>query len=265
MSTPGPCSTNPEGRDARVRLRRTGALSGLLTAALLTLPPGAAAAPAGDGTPPRPSVVAEASATAAGTPDRFSLSVGVLSFADTAAAALADNTTRAERIRAALAGLGIAAADVRTSQFQIAPRWAPRPRDPEPDWQPRIAGFEVRNQVEVDTDELDLAGALISAATEAGANEITSLRFDVADPAPLRQDAIARATRLARAEAAAAAAALGGTLGRVLSVEVDQAAGGSPPPYVRAMAMEAGDAVPVSGGRFEVRARVRLVAELQQP
>ena len=57
------------------------------------------------------------------TPDRAMLNVAVESHAETAAAAGADNATKQKRVIDAVKGAGIAAAQIRTSGYNVSPEY----------------------------------------------------------------------------------------------------------------------------------------------
>jgi uncharacterized protein YggE len=116
--------------------------------------------------------------------------------------------------------------------------------------------------VTVNTGALDLVGALIDSAIAAGANRVNSLNFSVKDDAKARTEAIAIATRDARAQAQALASALDVKLGKVLKATTLSQE--RPIPIRgRAMAMSANVATPVEPGEVTVPATVSLTFEIE--
>ena len=115
----------------------------------------------------------------------------------------------------------------------------------------------------VHTGALDLAGALIDAAIAAGANRVNSLNFSVKDDTKARGEAIAIATRDARAQAEALASALDVKLGKVLKATTISEQRPVPIWMNRAMAMSANVATPVEPGEVTVPATVSLTFEIQ--
>ena len=128
---------------------------------------------------------------------------------------------------------------------------------------PRIVGYTAQNSVTVHTGALDLAGALIDAAIAAGANRVNSLNFSVRDDTKARGEAIAIATRDARAQAEALAAALDVKLGKVLKATTISEQRPVPIRMNRAMAMSAAVATPVEPGDVTVPATVSLIFEIE--
>ncbi len=132
---------------------------------------------------------------------------------------------------------------------------------------PHIVGYEVTNSLSISTGKLALAGELIEAANEAGANSIDAIVFDLANPRTHRAEAIAAAATNARSDAGILARSSGVKLARVLSVSLDDA-GRRPftPTAARAgMAMaQAAVAPPIRPGDVTVRASVTIVYEIEE-
>src|SRR5947207_1896777 len=100
--------------------------------------------------------------------------------------------------------------DVKTSDYSL---------EPQRDWQgsmPRILGYEARNTVTVTTPALDNVGAVIDAATQAGANSVESVSFILREGDQAHGHALADASKQAMAKAQAMAQALGGRITRVV-------------------------------------------------
>ena len=121
--------------------------------------------------------------------DQFRLQVGVVSEAKTALQALEENQVAMDKVIRALAKTGLSEEEYKTGRFEVRPNWSPRPRNAQPDWRPRITGYTVRNALNIRTQKIDLAGAIIGAAGETGANKIDSIIFDLADPGKYRAQA----------------------------------------------------------------------------
>jgi len=73
--------------------------------------------------------------------DQMQLSMGVVTSAVTVEAAMDSNTKKMHDVEKALIGAGLNKDEYRTGRFQVQPQWEPRPRQPVPDWQPRIVGY----------------------------------------------------------------------------------------------------------------------------
>jgi len=120
--------------------------------------------------------------------------------------------------------------------------------------------------VQVTLDDLGKIGAVIDAATQAGANRIQGIQFTLRDQDAVRAQALREAATRARAEVDVLAAALGVKVLRILSVEES-----SPrlmPLRVyngaasRAMAADAAAPTPVEAGTLDITADVTLSVEV---
>jgi uncharacterized protein len=199
--------------------------------------------------------------------DQMHLQIGVVSDADQAQTAMAENSKTMNDVIAALQKAGLTKDEYSTGQFQIQPRYSHPPRNPQPEWKPTITGYQVVNQIHVKTKKLNLAGDLIETATEAGANNIDSISFDLADRRKHRAEAIALATANAKSDAEALAGAAGQRLVRILQISLDHA---PVQPMMdmrgmRNMAMEGAEmAPPIEPGDVTVHANVTIVYEIAQ-
>ncbi len=199
--------------------------------------------------------------------DQLNLRIGVVTAAQSAEAALAENTEKMDRVVKALQRVGLTRDEYQTGQFQIQPQWSPRPRQAPAEWRPEIVGYSVTNGVNLRTQKVSLAGKLIGAAAETGANEIGALFFDLADPRQYRDEAIGAATANAIADARSLAAAASVRLLRVLSLTLDQAVATPVRVQTEAYAERAvlamdGPAPPITSGDVTVRAQVLLVYQI---
>ena len=199
--------------------------------------------------------------------DRLRLTIGVVTEHAEATTALDENSRRMRDVVRALEKTGLTEGEYETGRFSVRPVYARRPRNAGAEWRPHIVGYAVTNTLNVKTKKLELAGPLIEAANDAGANSIDSIGFDLADPRIHRAEAISAAAANARADAAVLAEASGVRLVRILSVTLDEAGRRPPVPFFtleRAAAAEAAPAPPIQPGDVTVRAGVTIVYEIEQ-
>lgn len=213
--------------------------------------------------PHRPSIRVSAEATVSVRPDQAQLQIGVVTNADTAAAAASQNAARLDAVIADLRKVFGTRAEIKTVAYSVTPNY----RYPREGGKPTIAGYTASNVVEARTGELAEIGRAIDVATQSGANTIQRLTFSLKDERKAQGEALAQAASSARAKADAIAAALGLKLGRILLAEEV----GAPvrPMYERPMmAMRAEAApmppTPVESGTVEVRAVVTLTVEIEK-
>src|SRR5690606_5908676 len=132
-----------------------------------------------------------------------------------AADAVAENNTQTQELIQALQDFGIAANDIRTTNFSI---WPMDRYDPGTGLPTGEKTYAVDNTVYVTVRELARLGDLLDTAVQAGANTVNSVQFDVAEKDDALQQARADALEDARAQAQALAEAAGLTLGEIRSI-----------------------------------------------
>jgi hypothetical protein len=185
-------------------------------------------------------------------PDMATLSIGVTTQDDTAAAALAANSATVEAVIARLAAAGVAAGDMQTNNLSVSPNWTGYDSA-----SPRISGYVATNVVAVRVRGLERLGAVVDAAVADGANTLNGLTFGLAEPEPVLDAARLAAVADARRKAELLAQAAGVTLGPVRAVS-EGASGPAPEPMFRAEA----SAVPVMGGEIGLSASVTMTFEI---
>lgn len=197
-------------------------------------------------------------------PDLAVVSFAVETAAPTAGAAVADNARRSSALADALKQQLGANGKVSTTRYSLDPVYEQRERGSTPA-PPRITGYVARNQVRAESHAIEAVGTLIDAATKAGANRIDGLDFTLEQHAQAQRDALQHAGEDARRQAEGAAAALGVTLGKVLSAVTGSAPIVIPRSYARlGMAMaEQSAPTPVEAGDVTVSATLQVTYEIE--
>jgi uncharacterized protein len=227
---------------------------------------------------------------ASGKPDIARTTIGVEARAGTAEEAIGQVNSRMAQVIAAVKGAGVGHADVRTAtlslNFERNYEQPPRPLDaPAPAVAPAGApagkitkaapaaegavapppklpqGFyNASNSVEVTIRKLEDAGRVISAATNAGADHLFGIRFEVEDQTPLLekavQDARQRAERLAQLA--------GVKLGPALSITELEGGGGHSPMAMMASAKMMDASAPIERGELTLMTTVQIVYALPE-
>lgn len=169
-----------------------------------------------------------------------------------------DAATRMDRVMARLKELGIAADDIKTSQYSISPQYDYAANNSKP----TLTGYRVVNAISVSIRQLDKAGQILDAVIAAGATRVDGVSFTIADPTPLQSQARAAAVKQARARAEELAKAAGVTLGKVTSIN-ERTAGAAPQlPTSTVRGLAAAD-TSISPGELEVRVSVQLSFGIQ--
>lgn len=225
---------------------------------------GSAGAPVTNGAPARQRtrVTVSGESVVQAQPDTAVITIAVVTQNASASEAQAENASRSDAVVRAVRAAAGAGAEVKTSGYSLQPQMDYRPNEP-----PKITSYVARNAVLVTTGDLARVGAIIDAATRAGANNIDGLAFTLRQDRPARSQALREATRDAMAKAGDVAAALGGRVVRV--VEVSESGVYRPPmpvEYARITAQDAAAApsTPILTGSLDVRAQVQLVAEIER-
>jgi len=209
---------------------------------------------------------------ASAAPDIARTHVGVDVRALTAEQANTEATQRMAAVIAALKQLGIADKDLRTGTYSVAfepeqvqppqpqpqPAAGPQPRAAEQPATPR-GYYHVVNSVEVTIRDLKQAGRSLQVASEAGANSVWGVTFELEDDNALISQARASAVADARHAAEELAKLTGVTLGEIVSVSEDEAPAGYGAAPVYAMRSAAASEVPIEQGQVTVRYGVQVV------
>jgi uncharacterized protein len=193
-------------------------------------------------------------------PDRVQIDIGVTTRAAQSQDAAAQNARQVDAVLAAVRKAAGPGAVLKTISYSLNPNYQYHPNGGEP----TIDGYTAVNVVQVTLDELGKIGAVIDAATQAGANHVQGIQFTLRDQDAVRAEALREAALRARGEADVLAAALGLKVLRVLTVEENsprvvpvRVFAGAP----RAMAAAA-PATPVEAGTLDVTADVTLSVEV---
>jgi uncharacterized protein len=229
-----------------------------LGALALLILPAVPAAVAQEETPRR--LVVTGTGEASARPDIAVISAGVVVQADSASAALAENTRAMNAVLEELRAAGLAQEDLQTAQFAVTPLYESSQPDPQRIEPPRIVGYQVSNQVTARVREIDRLGATLDALVGAGANSIDGLYFDLADPKQVQGEARDAAVADALAKARRYATAAGVELGEILAIEEGDAFA-PPRPMMRAEAMAA--SVPIAPGQTELSASITITFALK--
>jgi uncharacterized protein YggE len=125
----------------------------------------------------------------------------------------------------------------------------------------RTDGFAATNSVSVRIRELDRAGAVLEAASRAGANQVHGPSLTREDRNGLEQKALERAVANARTRAQTLAEAAGVGVGRVTAIVEGVQAGGF---YESRTAVDTASAeVPIEKGTEEIQATVTVTFAIE--
>ncbi|HEX5503990.1 MAG TPA: SIMPL domain-containing protein [Thermomicrobiales bacterium] len=230
--------------------------AGVRALGLSTAPRDVAAAPA---TPvPAGDALRTINVTGAGsvsvTPDLAYVTFGVETTGTDLAQAQSANATAMTAVLDKLKSLGIAAADLRTTGYSVAPQY---------DRDQHLTGYRVANGVVATVRDLKALGSDIDQAVAAGATRVQGIAFDVSNKA----DAIGKAREAAVNDARAKAEQYAKLTNVQLGAPVTITEGSAPPPQPirQPAAAPAGAAptTPIEPGENTITVTVQITYEIR--
>jgi uncharacterized protein YggE len=198
-------------------------------------------------------VQASGSASISVNPDQAQITVGMITDGSTAQDAAQKNASQTATLLTALKQVLGPAGTVQTIAYSVYPRYS----STQP---PSIVGYTASNTLQAVMNDLSIIGSLIDSANQAGANNVGGLSFGLMDPEPVKQRALAQASKVARAHADAIAAGLNAKTGTVVSAQ--EASTYSP--IVAGAAAGMATPTPIQTGQVTVSANVTVTVQLVQ-
>ena len=196
-------------------------------------------------------------------PDIVYLSIGVNTTAETAQEAQKSNAAKIAKITALLKTTwGIADKDIQSTQFSVQPNYSYSEKDGQ-----QVKGYIAQHTLQVAYRDLTKVGALLDAASTAGANNIGNAQFGIEDPSAFEAQVIEKAMANADIKAAAIAKAAKRSLGQVVTVTQNDD-GNNPVVYMETAAMSKAMAdkdgsTSVEPGVVKVSTQLSVVYELK--
>jgi uncharacterized protein YggE len=198
-------------------------------------------------------------------PDTAQITFSVVTQNTQALNAQQENAKKSEAVKTAVEAIAAnMKPEIKTSDYNLSPQ-----QDYSRDV-PKISGYEVKNTVTVSISDLSQVGAVIDAATKAGANSVEGISFVLRENSPAQGDALALATRQAMTKAEAIAQSLNGKIVRVVESREGIAPDVSTRDnYAMSNAMSMNTAAkpiyntPVQAGSLNVRSQVVLIVEVE--
>ena len=215
---------------------------------------------AGSGAQPDPrTIIVTGTGTTRVTPDIAIVSLGVQTLGPDVGEAVQENNRRARAVMDALSEQGVAAEDLRTTNFYVSsqPQFDPMGL---PTGQ---TSYTVDNTILFTLRAPEKLGGVLQAALRAGSNSVQSVSYSVADPSVPMDDSRQKAVVDAQRQAEQLASAAGATLGKVLSISEG---GAAVPVFYEAPAFGkggGGGGVPVESGTLEYQAQISLTYVLK--
>lgn len=224
-------------------------LSAALSAGLL-IPAGA------ESVPGTLSVSGKGEVTAAA--DTASFEASIETTAATQEAAASQNAARSRALRTALTAAGAQFDRLSTENYTVNPIYHYDSKG-----RRTLEGYTAVNRLSVRVPRASRAGSVLDAAVRGGADRIDAIRFFSGSTSSARREAYLNAGKDARQKAAAAAEALGKSLGRALSISESDAPSYRRPVYLAASLKSAAYAdTPVQAEDETIRTELQVTYEL---
>jgi len=171
---------------------------------------------------PRRTIVVEGEGRATLKPDIATVSFSVISEGKDPVSLQADNNQKMTQAIEAVKTLGIEAKDIKTTGYNLSPRYVYRREK----GRSEIDGYTLTQKVTVKVRNLDKVASVLAALPPAGINQIHGPNFSVDDPDEFLAAARAEAFAKAKRRATELAATAGVRLGKVVTFSES---GGQPP------------------------------------
>lgn len=193
-------------------------------------------------------------------PDAAVLTISVVTQSPQAVTAQQENARKSDAVSNAVKTTGGSTVEIKTSDYSLQPQY-----DYRDNRLPKIIGYDARNSIIVTMSDLKNVGAVIDAASQAGANSINGIAFVLRQTSPARGQALADATHQAMNKANAIAQALGGRVLRVVEETESSTVSGEKYEIYDAMTSAGlGKATtPVSSGQLSIKSNVQLIVEVE--
>jgi len=150
------------------------------------------------------------------SPDMAQTTFSVVSEADTVAEVMDSNTNKMNRVISVLKEEGVSEDDLKTTAFNLRPRY--EYHDDENSGSRRVlVGYELTQSLIVKIRDLEKVGSLISEATTAGVNDVSSLSFLIEDDEKIKKELREKAIADAKEKAAVLEEQVGFSLGKIIN------------------------------------------------
>jgi uncharacterized protein YggE len=190
-------------------------------------------------------------------PDMAIIVLGVETRNLSASDAVAENARLMSSTIAALLDAGVEEKNIQTSQFSLTTRTEDKPFEADEAEERLPPEFIATNRVTVRINNTENIGSVLDAAVAAGSNSIQRISFDLQNPQPEKDQALALAVKDARRKADIIAMAAGVNLSKIL--EISEGYASISPRGEVAFAFAP---TPIQAGELEITASVTTTYEV---
>lgn len=187
-------------------------------------------------------------------PDIAIISLSVITEGKTVGSVQTRNSEKMNTVISFLKDFGIDETNIKTIRYNLNPKYSYEKRSV-----PEIVGYTINQTLEVKIKELDSIGEILEKSTNAGINQISSLRFTNDDDKALKSEARKLAIEDAKKKAKDLASSLGVKLIKIIGfTEI----GGFDYPIYKQLEMGGGAAPQIETGENEIIVNVNLLYEI---
>ncbi len=225
---------------------------------------------AGDEEPDQPRLTVSAEGKMNVPPDKAVLSFAVETVGQRLAKVQEENQERMDRVLKECQKLSIQAKFIQTTSLNVTPEYPPRPRRSSggslEQTIPKIIGYRVVHQVNVEVRNLDIVGKVVDRVLKVGANRFSGISWGLQDQQPTKLTVLQLAASKAQAKADTLAKSLKLKLVKIMNVMEGGVSVVAPAVRYQmartAMAMSESANSSVSAGELTVRGTVTLEYEI---
>lgn len=198
-------------------------------------------------------------ATLNAEPDVAVVILSVVTQSQNALEAQQQNAAKTDAVINAVKGIAGGNAEIKTNSYTVQPQ-----NDYRDNRLPKIVGYETRNSLIVRMSDLTKVGAVVDAASHAGANSVDRVSFNVSDSSVVNGQALAEATRQAMAKAKSIAEAMRGRVTRLVEEQETLSPQAQSFDISNALTTmeEKTRGTPFQPGPMRVNSRVQLIVEV---
>jgi len=215
----------------------------------------------GEADRPERSITISADAKVTAAPDIAMTSIGMISRGKTVAEAQQENTKVMNVLIEKMGGLGIAADDIQTTNYNIYPQYTYSETGVQ-----TLSGYEVNQMVQVKIRDVQKANQVLAAAGEVGANNVGGLQFTIDNKDVYLAEAREKALQNVSDKKGALEKSLGLRLGSVISYYESEGGNNGYAGYDKAMSAESamGGAAPtIQSGSMDVVMNINVTYEVR--
>ncbi|MDQ0208513.1 SIMPL domain-containing protein [Alkalicoccobacillus murimartini] len=187
-------------------------------------------------------------------PNQVKITIGVKTENPSVSKAQTENTQAINNIMSALMQMGVPQRAIQTVVYQIEPQYD------YVDGTQVFRTYLITHLLQVELDDISMAGAVIDQAVENGANFVSSVQFSLKDESSLQNEALTLAVHNAREKAQAIANSLSVPM-KSLPIWIKELSYNDPVRFYQVAVYGASSDTSIQPGLIEIRAQIEALFE----